>query len=130
MLPAIPGANADPHKLPIITIEDSKPKFTLPSISAVITGLTMLNNPYGPPWKITNNTTSIRDVPPTAKARLDRHKHIKLARHTPRIGISLLPNVSVAKRISRATTCIGPIHEAKNTVIPDEISRLSRSGNI
>ena len=130
MLPAIPGARAAPHTLPIPTIEESKPKFTLPSISAVMTGLTMLNNPYGPPWKITNITIIIKEVPPQTNARLDKHKQTKLVRQTAMIGMSLLPNDSVAKRISRAITCIGPMHDAKSTVVPGEISLLSRSGNI
>lgn len=49
MLPANAGAIADPQTAPKATMEDIKPKFTLPINSAVMTGLIIDINPCGPP---------------------------------------------------------------------------------
>ena len=48
-LPDIAGAIDDPHIAPKATMEDIKPKFTLPINSAVMMGLTIDISPCGPP---------------------------------------------------------------------------------
>ena len=65
MLPASAGAIADPQTAPKATIEDIKPKFTLPINSAVMTGLIIDISPCGPPWRAAKTATNNTEFVPT-----------------------------------------------------------------